>query len=82
MIKFDLRLNEILIVSVGQLKRTKFTREFCFNCELNKSLYMFFFLDKKKVIPLWIKIYSYHFLFNLTEKNCFCQFFFFLKKAF
>lgn len=61
MIKFDLRLNEIFIVSVGQLKRTKFTREFCFNCELSKSLYMFFFLDKKKVIPLWIKIYSYHF---------------------
>ena len=40
-------------LSVGQLKRTKFTREFCFNCELNKSL--FFFLDKIKVIPLWKK---------------------------
>ena len=67
MIKFDLHLSKQktegnFIVSVGQLKRTKFTREFCFNCELNKSLYMFFFLDKKK---------SYAFL----DKNLFLSFF-------
>ena len=73
------RLKEIFIVSVGQLKRTKFTREFCLNCELNKLL--FFFLDKKRRYSSLEKIFSYHFLFNLTEKSCFCQFFF-VKKHF
>lgn len=68
MIKFDLhlskqirRLKEIFTILVG-LKRTKFTRDFCFSYELNKSL--FFFLDRKKTLFLFGRIiYSYHFNF-------------------
>ena len=81
MIKFDLRLNEIFIVSVGQLIREQNSLgNFVLMWTKQVTVHVFLSRQKKSYSSLDKNLFL-SFLFNLTEKNCFCQFFF-SKKAF